>query len=261
LHASRAGSAVAPCRRDARLAGQAEVPAPRRDRRVGRVPGANRSPIRAYRAPAFAREQAPEPPLHRSCSGRNPAAACRASARRDVVPLGGSAIATAVGGRAHRLAGTLVAGDGLAHRHPSRSWKRIEALVLGDVIARSSRHPRARMRSMTAPYSDRARPPCRRSGRTATGGSTGRASPPSPTPSCATQTVARVRSRRPRSAVPRRRSTAEPAGAARRGRPPRGAARPAAGHRGRRAVRAPDPARHRISRRYRGAEGVMRNAA
>jgi hypothetical protein len=26
---------------------------------------------------------------------------------------------------------------------PSRSWKRIEAVFLGDVIARSSRHPRA----------------------------------------------------------------------------------------------------------------------
>jgi len=35
---------------------------------------------------------------------------------------------------------------GLLTEIPSRSWKRIEAVFLGDVIARSSRHPRARMR-------------------------------------------------------------------------------------------------------------------
>jgi hypothetical protein len=54
----------------------------------------------------------------------------------------------------------LVAGDGLAHRDTEPLVERIEAVFLGDVIAGSSRHRRARMRSMNARDSDRARAPC-----------------------------------------------------------------------------------------------------
>jgi hypothetical protein len=155
----------------------------------------------------------------------------------------------------------LVAGDGLAHRDT-------EPLVEADRGGVSRRCDRWKLATSEGTHAldersvQRSRESTvRRSGRSATGGLRSRASLPSPTPSCATRTVARVRSRRRRSAVPRRRSTADPAGAARRGRPPRGAARLAAGHRGRRAVSCSRPGRHRISRRYRGAEVMMGNAA
>lgn len=180
-----------------------------------------------------------------SLAGRSLVRLSRPACRRAWCAVGGSAIATAVGGRSHRLAGTVVAGDGLAHRDPEPLVEADRGRVfLDDVMARSSRHPRARMRSMNARHSDRARPPCRTSGWTATGGSRSRASHPAP----------RVRSRRrARSVVPRRRSTRGPSWHS----SPRSATSRSSSA-GRRTSRTAScsccrSGRHCISRRYRGA--------